>query len=94
MKHIDKNVMTILAAATVSSSNLFVYCYFGKVATESYQQMADCLYECNWWELPVNLQKYTLLMNMNMQRLLYYHGFEVAVLNLETFSKVSHLLTI
>lgn len=89
MKHIDKNVLTILAATTVSSSNLFIYCYFGKLATESYQNMADCLYESNWWELPVELQKYFLLMNVNMQRLLFYHGFEVAVLNLETFSKVS-----
>lgn len=74
----------------VSSSNLFIYCYFGKVATESYQHMADCLYsDSNWWELSVELQKYMLLMNANMQRLLYYHGFEVAVLNLETFSSVS-----
>lgn len=110
MKHIDKNVLTILAATTVSSSNLFIYCFFGKLATESYQKMADCLYESNWWELPVGLQKYFLLMNMNMQRwvvhssiyfeyfawkkylvdrLLFYHGFEVAVLNLETFSQVS-----
>lgn len=89
MEHLDKNVLTILAATTVSSSNLFIYCFFGKLATESYQKMADCLYESKWWELPVELQKYLLLMNMNMQRLLYYHGFEVAVLNLETFTRVS-----
>lgn len=64
------------------------------MATESYQQMADCLYsDANWWELSVELQKYMLLMNANMQRLLYYHGFDVAVLNLETFSAVSKLAT-
>lgn len=89
MKHMDKNFLTILAATTVSSSNLFIYCYCGKLATESYQKMADLLYESNWWLLPVRLQRYFLLMNANMQRLLFYHGFEVAVLNLETFTQVS-----
>lgn len=88
MKHIDKNILTILAATTVSSSNLFVYCYFGKLATESYEKMSDCLYETKWWELPIELQKYFLLMNINMQRPLCYHGFDVAVLNLETFTQV------
>lgn len=89
VKHIDKNILTLLAATIVSSSNLFVYCYYGKVASESYQRMADCLYSDSiWWEFPVEIQKYMLLMNVNMQRLLYYHGFEVAVLNLETFTTV------
>lgn len=93
MKHIDKNILTILAATTVSSSNLFIYCYFGKLATESYQKMADCLYDDNnWWLLPIELQKYFLLMNNNMQKLLFYHGFDVAVLNLETFSQVSKII--
>lgn len=81
--------MTLIAATMVSSSNLFIYCYYGKVATESYQKMADCLYtDCIWWERSIEIQKYMLLMNANMQRLLYFHGFEVAVLNLETFTAV------
>lgn len=72
---------------------MFLYCFFGKLASESFEQMADCLYECNWYGLPVGLQKYFILMIGNAQRPLYYHGFGIAVLNLKTFSKVSTRLT-
>lgn len=72
----------------VSSSNLFLYCFFGKLATESFETMADCLYETNWLDLPVNLQKYFIVMIGNAQIPIHYHGFGVALLNLETFLKV------
>lgn len=70
---------------------LFVYCYFGKLATESFLNMSDGLYQSNWFKLPVNLQKYFVPMIQNTQRPLYYHGFGIAVLNLETFTKVKHM---
>lgn len=59
------------------------------MATESFEAMSDCLYESNWPELPIELQKYFILMIQNAQRPLYYHGFEIAVLKMETFCKVS-----
>lgn len=68
---------------------LFGYCYFGKMATESYLKMADCLYGLNWHELDLKYQKYFVIMMANAQRPIYYHGFGVAILNLETFLKVS-----
>lgn len=78
-------------ALMVSCSNLFVYCYFGKCATESFENMADILFESNWIEYPVNIQKYYIPMIQNTQRSLYYDGFGVAVLNLPTFVSVSYL---
>lgn len=51
--------------------------------------MADCLYDTNWQKLPIRLQKYVVLMIGNAQKPLYYHGFGVALLNLETFNGVS-----
>lgn len=42
-----------------------------------------------WHKLPTELQKYFILMIRNMQKPLYYHGFEVARLDLQMFSKVS-----
>lgn len=42
-------------------SNLFFYCSFGKMATESFEQMADCLFEANWQKLPIQLQKYLII---------------------------------
>lgn len=68
--------------------NLLVYCYFGKLATDSFFRMGESLYEVNWQELPIALQKYVILMIGNMHRPLHYHGFNIAILNLETFGKV------
>lgn len=70
----------------MSASNLFLYCYFGKLATES--QNSWCLYETNWQNLPLDLQKYFILMIANVQKPLHYHGFKIAVLDLETFTNV------
>lgn len=68
---------------------LFLYCYFGKLATESMSAISDNVFDLKWYELTHNLQKYIILMLTDMQEPLYYHGFEVAVLNLSTFLRVS-----
>lgn len=72
-------------------SVIFIYCVFGKLATESLLSMSDRLYESNWCELPVDFQKHFILMIQNTQKPLFYHGFGVAVLNLETFTKASKM---
>lgn len=56
-------------AIGVSLLILFMYCYFGKIASESSLEIAN-------------------FMITNAQAQLYYHGFGVAFLNLETFTKV------
>lgn len=70
-------------------SNLFVYCFFGKLATESYLDMSDYLYDCNWLGLSVDLQKSLIVMIGNMNQPHFYHGFGIATLDLVTFSNVS-----
>lgn len=91
MKHIDSAIFSVLLISAYALSTLIFYCYFGKVATDSFLQMADCLYDVNWHKLPVKTQKYFIIMIGNAQKPLNYHGFGVAVLNLETFSKVNEL---
>lgn len=78
----------ILLTTWFSTLLLFVYCYYGKIATDSFIAMSDCLYESNWHNLPIHLQKYFIIMITNAQRKLYYHGFGILFLNLETFSAV------
>lgn len=78
----------VILITMVSTSLLFWYCYFGKIATDSFEAMADCLYESNWQSLPIELQKYFIIMIANAQRKLYYHGFGVVKLDLEAFTKV------
>lgn len=58
------------------------------MATDNFEKMADCLYESNWPDLPIHLQKYFILMIENTQRPIFYHGFNMIKLNLETFGKV------
>lgn len=93
-KQIDSSFFMLLIGFSAGISNLFVYCYFGKLATDSFQKMADYLYESNWHELPINLQKEFVVMILNTQKPLHYTGFGIAVLNLETFLKVSRILHI
>lgn len=59
------------------------------MATQSFEGMSDALYESNWPEIPVRLQKYFIIMVGNTQKPVFYDGFGVAVLNLETFTNVS-----
>lgn len=84
----DFDILILVEAGLIALFNLFMYCYFGRVATESFENMADTLYESKWRELPNGLQKFFILMIACMQQPLYYHGFNVAYLNLQTFCKV------
>lgn len=89
MKHIDFNVSILLVALASSALNLFIFCFYGKMATESFAEMAECLFESNWQSLPVRLQKYFVLMIGYAQRQMCYSGYGMVVLNLETFTQVS-----
>lgn len=88
MKHIDFSVVILLTAVTTGVANLYLYCVFGKMTTESFEKISDAMYECNWQEFPVDFQKYLLFMITNAQRRLFYDGFGLVVLNLYTFCKV------
>lgn len=71
--------------------NMFVYCYFGKLTNESYEQMNDCIKNRNWYELPIGLQKHFIFIIVNMQKPVYYHGFGVVDIDLELFMKVKYI---
>lgn len=89
LKHPDFNFGLILAGTVNSAMYLFAYCFAGKMATESFEKMLICVYESNWYELPLDLQRALVIISINSQQVYYYHGFGIAVLNLETFAKVS-----
>lgn len=91
LKHIDYDLCFILEAAGTGAANLFLFCFFGYLATESFERMANSFYESNWQLLPIELQKYILLTIRNMQKPFHYHGFGLVPLNLETFCKVSFI---
>lgn len=88
LRHFGFDILIDVLGFFTCSSSPFVYCYFGKNSTDCYANMADRLYEINWQHIPIDLQKYFILIIGNMQRPLFYHGFQIFVVNLETFQQV------
>lgn len=87
-KSYDLTEITISMTIILGLLILFLYCYFGKIATECFENMADALYEADWQDSPIELQKFFILMIGNAQQPLHYHGF-LANLKMETFANVS-----
>lgn len=87
----DLSVELVLMALGMLNSglSLFCYCYYGKYATDNYESFAACIYNSNWMNLPIDLQKSARMMIANAQIPLNYHGYGVVNLNLDTFAKVS-----
>lgn len=88
VQDIDFDIFLLLIALSTGGLSLFLICFFGKMSMQSYEDINASLNEYNWYELPVDLQKYVLLMIQNMQKPHFYHGFHVVKLDLGTFSKV------
>lgn len=88
LRYLNFKITLLLEATFVSASILFLFCYFGRLTTENYEEMANSLYDSNWHEISVQQQKSIFIMITNMQTPVQYHGFGIATLNLETFSKV------
>lgn len=89
LKHISLELSIVLILLFTAILVLFLHCFFGKIVTDSFSKMADSLFEANWKDLPVELQKYFILMIGNAQRPLYYYGSNVVRLDLQTFASVS-----
>lgn len=85
---IDFDIFLLFIALSTSSLSLLLFCFFGEIATESYEKMSKSLFESDWQNMPIGLQKYVMLMIGNSQIPLCYHAFHVVTLDLETFSKV------
>lgn len=87
----DFSLAIVCAGFGMANVNLFLFCYFGKYATESFEKMAECLYESEWQGLATDLQKYLILMIGNAQRPLFYNGNKMINLKLETYCTVSQV---
>ena len=88
MNHSDFKIVVILGAFAYTIWNLFIFCNFGKFVTQSFEKMANRIYESNWLDLSPNLQKYIVMMIANAQRPIYYSAFEIVYMNLHTFTSV------
>lgn len=84
----------MLCAIAFGGLILYLYCYYGKLASDFFTLFDACLYESNWMVLTNDLQKTFILMIAYGQRRIFYHGYGFVELNLETFLKVKHFLKI
>lgn len=75
----------------ISSSNLFIYSYFGQTATENFLIFGSAPYEAAWIDLPPNLKPFILMIIRDGGIPLQYHGFNLAYLNLTTYTKVHNM---
>lgn len=89
MKHLGAEFLVIVICVISSSSNLFLYCYYGKFTTDSYLAFNQSVYESIWYLLSLKIQKTMVLIIGNAQRPLFYHGSHIVSLNLETLLKVT-----
>lgn len=46
-----------LVATVFGCINPFAYCFFGKLATESFKEMCDRLYECDWVQFLIDAKE-------------------------------------
>lgn len=67
---------------------VYLYCHFGSVITESFSKCGDLVYESHWLELPINLQRFSIMMIQNSHLELAFKGFDMVELNLESFTNV------
>lgn len=84
----DFIVLTVSLTSSIGMSTLLLYCYYGKLATDSYEKTPSLVFEMDWYKQSYKVQQYLILMIANMQKPIYYHGFEVVKLDLETFVTV------
>lgn len=88
MQHPDFELVMLLTSGIVGIANLFVFCYFGKLTTESFTKFADYVYDLNWQKFGIDLKKSAILIIQLAHRPLYYEGYGIFILDLQTFTQV------
>lgn len=83
------DIGVILFATSQSVSDLYVYCYFGDYTTNSFEKYTQYLCEMRWYRLPIEYQKYLILLIGNGQQPLQYDGYRLVIINRGTFLKVT-----
>lgn len=81
-------MVLMVTALTYGVSLLLTFCYFGKMASDSYEELGDAFYESNWQSFTVEIQKHFILCLKSAQKPAQYRGFGVFILNFETFAMV------
>lgn len=58
------------------------------MATDSFMDMTDCLFQSNWSNISVDQQEFFIFMIKNARRPIFYNGSRIVKVNLETYAGV------
>lgn len=73
----------------ICSGNLFVYCYTADRTTTALAAVDNMAYETQWFNYPVHLRSYLVLIIRRAQKPVIFHGLKLYPCNLVTFATVS-----
>lgn len=83
------DTIILISVAVINPSWVFLHCFLGKLVTDRYDELSIHLFQSEWYNLPVDLQKYFILMIQNTQIPMEFDGLGIYVLDLEAFATVS-----
>lgn len=85
----DMGVILGIMTTIMGTGNIFLYCFVGTLTTDIFARYADFSYESVWYKIPVELQKYLLLVVVDAQNPHAFDGFGFIQLDLVFFMKVT-----
>lgn len=84
----------IITAIIVASALIFLsaFCMFGENVTMRFDRLDDNLYQCNWYLLPIGMQRMLITVMANTQRtaaIIGYGNFECTRERLQIVNRIS-----
>lgn len=69
---------------------VFALCYLGELATSKCATTNDEIYHAKWYNYPVKIQKFIILIMMRSQKRFIFKGFSLLSCSLPAFKEVSY----
>lgn len=70
------------------------FCYFGNLAADGVSAIGLVAYDLNWFEHPVEMQKFLILTIARSNKRAEFSGLQLIPCSMEMFGKVNHFKTI
>ena len=66
----------------------FLFCYFANLATDRVSYVCDTIYDPSWFDQPIDMQKYVILMIARSQERIYFTGLGLMSCSMAVFGNV------
>lgn len=67
------------------------FCHFGNSASDHVSDIGDIAYGLNWYEHPVEMQKYLILIIARSNECVEFSGFQLVACSMEMFGNVYNM---